>query len=412
MINTQPLFRVLNQNIRKIFIEVSVLDKRGSLIGVLKGYTLDGTINLSSGNSYRRSGRLRMIVDNKIDFERLFWFDSSVKIRIGMKDFLTNEIFWFELGEFAVKNMSITDELNGKTAEIQMLDMMAFLDGSLGGIIKDQVTFDSKNNIPIHEAIRSTLSLLGITKTSIESISVNGDVKSIPYTLEFNAGTSAFEIINTLMNLYKGYECFFDTSGLFVLRRIRDRKNDVSVFHFSKDASKLSVGNTKEIDFGKVKNSIAIYGYENEYGTQIAYRCRNRYSRNDYISMTMINDAIEGDICHVSFENKSYIYGNGKWVDLGFNVIPLFNMESIGERAIVTEDGNIFNVDQAKTNAEYQMFTYSNFGEELSLSTVPIYGLDVNNKITTDVIGDCLIQSLNIPLNISDTMNILATKIY
>lgn len=412
MINSQPIYRVLNQNIRKIFIEVSILDSKGISLGVLKGYTLDGMVTLSSDNSYRRSGHLVMVLTSAWDVKKLFWFNTKARLRIGMKDFLTDEIFWFSLGEFAVKNMSISREMSGNTVELQLLDNMAFLDGSLGGVTTNEIRFEAKNNIPIHEAVKTILSSVGITKTSVEPIMVNNEVKNIPYNLEFPEGTVISEILKSLINLYQGYEGFFDVDGIFILRRIRDRKNDISLYKFGKDGSKLSMGNIQNFDFGKVKNSIVINGYKDNYGVQVTYRCRNRYSRNDMVSLSLISDAIKGDICYVVFENKSYIYNGTTWDLLNFNVTPVFNIENIGLKPLVIEDGNVFNLEQAKTMAEFYIFTNSNLGEEVNITTVPVYGLDVNNKITTDELGDCLVRSLNVPLNISETMTVMATKIY
>ena len=412
MINSQPIYRVLNQNIRKIFIEVSILDSKGISLGVLKGYTLDGMVTLSSENSYRRSGHLVMVLTNAWDVKKLFWFNTKARLRIGMKDFLTGEIFWFSLGEFAVKNMSISREMSGNTVELQLLDNMAFLDGSLGGVTTNEIRFEAKNNIPIHEAVKTILSSVGITKTSVEPIMVNNEVKNIPYNLEFPEGTVISEILKSLINLYQGYEGFFDVDGIFVLRRIRDRKNDISLYKFGKDGSKLSMGNIQNFDFGKVKNSIVINGYKDNYGVQVTYRCRNRYSRNDMVSLSLISDATKGDICYVVFENKSYVYNGTTWDLLNFNVTPVFNIENIGLKPLVIEDGNVFNLEQAKTMAEFYIFTNSNLGEEVNITTVPVYGLDVNNKITTDELGDCLVRSLNVPLNISETMTVMATKIY
>jgi hypothetical protein len=412
MINSQPLYRVLNQNIRKIFVELSILDKNGLSLGILKGYTLSGMVTLSSENSYRRSGNLNMVLTSTWEARRLFWFDTKARLRIGMKDFLTNEIFWFNLGEFAVRDMSISKELNGSTIDIQLLDNMAFLDGSLGGVATNQIVFDARNNIPIHEAIRSVLISAGVSKTSIEPVIVNNEVRNIPYTLEFQEGTTIYEILKSLIDLYKGYEGFFDTDGIFIMRKIRDRKNDSSLYKFGKDGSKLSMGNVQTFDYSKVKNSIVVNGYKDKYGVSVTYRCRNRYSRDDMSSLMLINDAIEGDACYVVSENKSFIYNGSTWGLLSFNIVPIFNIENIGLKPMVINDGNIFNLEQAKAMTEYYMFVNSNLGEEVSITTVPVYGLDVNNKITTDELGDCLVRSLSVPLGIEETMTILATKIY
>lgn len=61
------------------------------------------------------------------------------------------------------------------------------------------------------------------------------------------------------------------------------------------------------------------------------------------------------------------------------------------------------------------LYQYTNFNENISLSTIPIYYLDVNSRITvqdkgSNIYGDYIIKSISVPLNVNGQMSISATK--
>lgn len=61
------------------------------------------------------------------------------------------------------------------------------------------------------------------------------------------------------------------------------------------------------------------------------------------------------------------------------------------------------------------LYQYTNFNENISLSTVPIYYLDVNSRITvqdkgSNIYGDFIIKSISVPLTANGEMNISAVK--
>ena len=58
-----------------------------------------------------------------------------------------------------------------------------------------------------------------------------------------------------------------------------------------------------------------------------------------------------------------------------------------------------------------ELYQYTNYNEQISLTTLPIYYLEPNVRITvrdpeTNIYGDYIIQSINLPLDISGTMSI------
>ena len=62
-----------------------------------------------------------------------------------------------------------------------------------------------------------------------------------------------------------------------------------------------------------------------------------------------------------------------------------------------------------------QLYQYTQYNEQISLTALPIYNLEPNTRITvrdaqSDIYGDYMIKSLSIPLDINGTMNISATR--
>ncbi len=62
-----------------------------------------------------------------------------------------------------------------------------------------------------------------------------------------------------------------------------------------------------------------------------------------------------------------------------------------------------------------ELYQYTQYNQQISLTVLPIYNLEPNTRITvrdaqSDIYGDYMIKSLSIPLDISGTMNISATR--
>ena len=62
-----------------------------------------------------------------------------------------------------------------------------------------------------------------------------------------------------------------------------------------------------------------------------------------------------------------------------------------------------------------ELYQYTTFNEQVSLTTIPIYYLEPNTRITirdsvTGIYGDFMIKSISMPLDINGTMSISCTK--
>ena len=62
-----------------------------------------------------------------------------------------------------------------------------------------------------------------------------------------------------------------------------------------------------------------------------------------------------------------------------------------------------------------QLFQYTNYNEQISLTTLPIYYLEPNTRISVEdsesgIYGDYIIKSISFSLDINGTMNLSCTK--
>lgn len=406
-----------NMTGRHLHIKIDLYNDQDVKIDSFEGISTSGSINLGSDSTYRRTGSLSMIL-NKLLLpkpESKIWFNKRIKISIGLSDF-NDEIYWYDMGKFAIDKVSAKSSQTDKSLEMNLLDYVAFLDGVLGGYLSHETQLTAKLGIPIRDAIITTLSSL--PKVMIDNITVEGLEALIPYDMTFNPNGTIFDIVKQILELYMGNEAFFDVDGTFRVQKIRDRSGDSVVWDFTIDNMDLSIDYVNKINMGNVKNSLHVWGNTSEStGIQTYWVYRNRWSRKKYDDLINLTDKQKGDICFLTEEGQSYMWDGNNWGLLDFNVVPIFNVESIGEKIWSYSDNKIFNEMQAKLRCEFELTNQSNFAEIISFSCVPIFLLETNQKIRikdddTGINGDYIITNISIPLGIDGTMSIQCRKLY
>ena len=412
---TQSQYMVLKQPTRHIRVKVDIINELNNIVNSLQGISIGGEININSTSTYRRSGSISVLIDKKYNLipspSSNIWFNKRVGISVGIEDYMDNTI-WFNLGRFAILDCNLSFNPSELLMTLNLADLMAFLDGTLGGDLSHEIRMINKG-LSVRQAVISVLQ--GLVPYSIERIEVDGLEMNLPYDIEKPSGSTAYEIVSELANLYMGYQFYFDANGYFKLTQIKDKRNDSYVWDFTDIDLSLSYNN--QMNFTNVKNDIWVYGRTNEYGVQIMHNYCNRFARKTTNEMKSIPSKNINDICYVSNTDKSYVWTGSSWQVLPFNVVSMFNMENIGKKTKVINMSTIYNTEQAKLRSQYTMENFSNFAEKISFATVPIYALDVNTKIKVvkddiGINGDYLIESVSIPLGIDGSMNVTATKIY
>ena len=62
-----------------------------------------------------------------------------------------------------------------------------------------------------------------------------------------------------------------------------------------------------------------------------------------------------------------------------------------------------------------ELYQYTNYNQQISLTALPIYYLEPNTRITirdnkSGIFGDYMIKSISLPLDVNGTMSISCTK--
>lgn len=410
---TQNQYNVLRQPTRNLNIKIDLINENDIIVDSFEGIATEGNINLDGGSTYRRSGNLTMVFDKKYNLlpspSSKIWFNKRLGMKTLVKNYF-NDYVPFNIGRFAINEVDFNFNASEKTISCQISDYMSFLDNTLGGSISHKTVI--KEGTPISEALKSIL--IGLVKFSIEDIKIGDMDLTLPYTIEKESGSSVYDLIKELCEIYMGWDYSFNTQGYFIVEKIRDKSGDPVVELFDGSDKDFILNSSTKINFENVRNSIYVWGRQLSDGTQIKWVYRNRWARQSYSDLNSLTDKQKGDICYIAGEG-SYIW-NDSWELLDFNVIPEFNIESIGEKVHVYSDDKIFNDTQAKLRAEYELQNQSNFAETINFSIVPLYYLKPNDKIYINIDnkinGYYLIESITIPLDISSPMNINARKLY
>lgn len=416
MLFSQKQYNILQRRIRHLNVRLDLINDNDVVVDSLEGIAIGGNINLSAESTNRRVGNVKIALYKTAllpTSNSRIWFNRKIGVWIGLRDY-DNEIIWFNMGRFAFDEVDLDYNATDKIISINLKDYMLFLDGTLGGNLSHDTEIIAESTT-INNAIRITVSSL--SRVSIEDVVANGSLALVPYNLEFPSNSTAYNIVKELNDLYMGYEFFFDLEGYFKYQKIKDRKNDAIIWDFTQDKMDLSVSYTRKFKFGSVKNSIYVWGRQLENGEKVKWVYRNSFARQTINERNQIKNKIIGDICQVIGENKAYVWSGDTWDLLDFTVIPMFNIENIGEKIQSYSDDKIFNTQQAMLRAEYELKEYSNFAERVSFSCSPIYLLDVNRLIKLQIKdigieGNYLIKSISVPLDIKGQMNIEAIKMY
>ena len=285
-------------------------------------------------------------------------------------DFTTNAIVWFDYGIFVISDPNIDIQISSKTISIKGLDKMCLLNGDISGQLSSKLLITA--GTPIDSAIKATVTTLGLeTKVLIETHDYN-----TPYDIEKDVGTTVWDVVSELNNLYMDWQSFYDTKGYFVFNKIRNKLNDPIIWDFTDKDFRLSGNN--QINYSNIRNNFIIYGKLLDSGVQIV---------------------------------------SSKELTISNSPTSPFNTTAMDKRTWVVKDDRLFTQEQCDERLNYEIWKHTNFNEKISFSCVPIYFLSINdliyiNDVSSGIIGTYCINSITVPLKNSDSMNIGAYKIY
>ncbi|MBK5239841.1 hypothetical protein [Clostridium sp.] len=375
---TQEEYDLMFQAVRELHVKMAILDTNDNIVDRIEGFLTDGSVTIDNSSSIRRTAdSIKLYLKNNFipSPDSPIWLNRKFKLEIGIRSIKNDQIYYFNLGIFNYDQPQINISLTECTITFRGIDKMAYHDGTYNGKLDMPKTI-CDIGIPISQAIRTTITGLGHeTKYIIEDcVDDNGAIRGVPYKLEKDIGSTEWDIIKELSNLYMWYQCYYDVEGFFRYEKYKYRLTDPIIWDFS-DYDFRITSQTID-DFQNVRNIIKVYGGEQTDGTQPSAIARNDDATNKYSTV------------------------------------------NIGERIFPISESKYYTIAQCLDRANYELFLHSNLNEKISISCLPIYLInEVNTLIKFNVPahnlkGVYMIDKISYPLKIDGTMSIDAHKIY
>lgn len=375
VIPTQTDYDLVQLKTRNTRIKVDILNFNFQTINSLEGKVIDGSISIDATSDIRRTCSLSLAVertDNMISPGGELWLDKFIKVYMGIDNPRDgNNTVWWNMGIFLINNPNTVYNVNTRTVSFEGLDLMAKLTGRRNGQLPAVTTVVPAGS-KISDVVKRTITQLG----GFDNYIIEDAGYTIPYDIKKDMGSTIYDLLSEIRDLYSDWEMFFDVDGVFHWQKIPSGNKEPVVINFDELSQALIISDSVDVDFENVKNNIIVYGRLLDNGQQV---------------MATATDTIKDS--------------------------P-YNIDKIGKINYIVDDERIYNNDLAAQRARYELSLHARLNDAITLEIVPIYWLnDVNIKInyTNEIIGikgEYLIKSMEIPLGIGSSMTINATKIY
>lgn len=253
---TQQDLALLHQSQKTIFAKVELLNQKFKVIDSIEGNLISDSFSCDGTSAVRRTYQATLqITDSsfQVGKDRKFWFDKRIRPYVGFRYCQTDEIVWYLMGTYVLNDANASYDAETKTLSLSCSDLMSTLNGERNGIVTGY-RFTITAGDTIRNVIVTTLELADIKKYLVAELN-----QEVGEDLEFSAGTTYYEILNRLIELYPGYEMYFDISGTLIIDKIPSADSGPSVLDDS-ILDKLVIGEQTSYRFNEVKNVTELYG--------------------------------------------------------------------------------------------------------------------------------------------------------
>ena len=461
---TEQQYRTTLQNIQSRYIWIELLNYQYQTVEELSGVATAGSITIDANADVRRTGTIELVINNstfEVASGGKIWLDKYVRIWVGTMSLLTGEVERVNCGMYIIDAPSYHYDPASNTLTLSLMDLMAKLTGIRNGYLKGRpVVIKAGENI--RSAIINTLALAGFTRYVVEEAP---SPSTVPVDLEFDQGSTAYDVLVGLRDIYPNYEMFFDVNGVFYYKPIPTGQNEPVLID---DAvlGAIVLSEDLDTDFQGVKNSIEVYGRVHdpahfstsvavsgvnialtvsdvtEYTTYMIYgftltdntgivaptlqiNSLTSYPIQDDNGQAITIKAESGQIYYCVQFKGTYWRWLGHLQAYGFAEdtnpeSPFYVEGTVGRIRLPLYDGEYANCltdDLAQQRAEYELWKHTNMNNTLSLSIVPVYWLDVNILVEytlkrNNVKNQYLIKSINLGLSPTDTATIKMIQYY
>ena len=337
VIPNQTDYDLSQLKVRNQRIKVDLLNFNFQTINSLEGKVTDGSISIDATSDIRRTCNITLVVEkseNMIAPGGQVWLDKFIKVYVGTDNPRNgNETVWNNMGLFLINNPESVYNATTNTITFEGLDLMAKLTGRRNGqlpAVTTVVPAESK----VADVVKQTITQLG----GFDKYIIQDAGYEIPYDIKKDMGSTIYDLLVEIRDLYSDWEMFFDVDGVFHWQQIPNGINEPVVLDFNQLKQKVIISETIDVDFENVKNHIIVYGRLLDNGEQVMATSTDTISSSPY------------------------------------------NVDSIGQINYIVDDEKIYNNDLAQQRADYELFLHARMNDSITLE-IPL-GVGNNMAIT------------------------------
>jgi hypothetical protein len=326
---------------------------------------VSGNVNFDSQSDSRRSCSLTL---NNFDKSYLpapnskMWINNKFRLKAGYL-YGHNQTLMYNQGIYCLGNPSILSNPTKKEVTIQGLDKWAWLDGTLGGKIRD-----IKLIIPHGTRLDTAIKMIIEEHTSETKYMIDECAEEIPYDIEKPFGTTVSEVLKEIADIVS-YQIFYDNDGILRFRKkIEPKDYNQTPISYSYTTEGLYLESTRELNWNDVRNSIGVFGDTMESGVVIY--------------------AISQD-----------------------NSDSEFSISNIGLKHDIVEDTNIYSVELAQTRADWELQKRIMVAESNRGTIIPNFSHKLDDIINIEdenngATQNYVLQNISYDISFNSTMNL------
>ena len=247
---------LLKNHSSHIYCRIDMLNKDFATIDSLDGVVIDGSISVDSESDVRRTFNATLYLgknSNIANSTEEDWISRNVRVFIGLKD-RNNLIHWYNQGCYSFSSNGFTYNSTTNTVQASCVDLVSRLNGDLAGQ-KVGLASRIEKNAQVNKSIEAVLKESEFSKYCIDYWS-----RTVPHDLDYETGTTLWQILTELRDLYYPFEMYFD-DDTFVCREIPSGFNDPPVLEPELFESLVtSDGESATVDYTSVRNCIEVFG--------------------------------------------------------------------------------------------------------------------------------------------------------
>lgn len=253
---TQLEYNLSKQPMRLNRIKVKLLNHEFQVVGDLTGDLVETpSFTIDSNSDIRRTCSIIITpTDSSFDIKKgnKIWLDKYVQIFIQQFDVWGNE-YETNMGIYLITNPQRLYSLTDNTITMQCVDLMAKLTGLRNGNLEGLPYFIPQGS-NVRSAMIALLDICGFTKYVIDECPID-----VPNDIKQKVGSTAYQILTALRDIYPNYQIYFDVDGVFHYHPIPSGANEqVMVDDDIWDVNLLNY--QKNTNFDSLKNSIEVFG--------------------------------------------------------------------------------------------------------------------------------------------------------